>query len=169
MSHGAVVTRAGIVACPEFNASFVLEQAHSLSVEAAPDVVFGATESVPFTLSVTADNTAFSTSLQSTTDFSAPDDPLWGTCFEMGAVGEDIHVFYDRERTPVRYTRLDDTTLVYSGDQLTTVTRESGDQVQLSYDVDGNLIQVDNDYTGLRKSLSYTSGQLTGVSLAKLT
>ena len=85
MSHGAVVTRAGIVACPEFNASFVLEQAHSLSVEAAPDVVFGATESVPFTLSVTADNTAFSTSLQSTTDFSAPDDPLWGTCFEMGA------------------------------------------------------------------------------------
>lgn len=96
---------------------------------------------------------------------SPPEDSLWGASFTGGAAQNSlITVAWEHERTPVKYVRKDDLTLAYSGDQLTTVTKESGDTLTLAYDGSGNLIEVENSYTGLKKVLAYDGdNKLTGV------
>lgn len=160
--------RSGIVACSEGTFAPVMIQALFFDGTAEPESTFNAYLSRETSAEIISESTACSTLFESSDSFTTAADIIWGTSFEFGCPDQFLLGTYEHELTPVRYQRLDDTTLTYSGSELTTVTKESGDTITLTYDVNGNLTTVDNVYTGYTKNLSYTSGQLTNVVTAKL-
>lgn len=164
----AASLRIGMISCSTgtFTASIELGAAFSGTAESSFQA--NIQRSVPMTLSVVSDSHTFSTLFGSLNVFSGFSEVFWGTDFTTATHADQPLIFnYHHSQTPVRYQRLDDIRLTYSGETLTTVTRESGDTVQLSYDVDGNLIKVTDLYTNTIKDLSYTGDDLTGIVISK--
>jgi len=100
--------------------------------------------------------------------FSSPTEDFWGTIWAGGAIASDplIHN-YQHSETPVKYIRLDDITLEYTGTQLTRVTKEQGDDKVLEY-TGTQLTKITDNYHGITKDLAYAGTQLTGVVVSKI-
>jgi len=160
--------RMGVVAESEATFYLVAEEALSFDNEAAPDVIIDARVSDALNLSVLSDNQPVSTLFGVDGVFTTPTDSMWGTSIVGGAIDGPIVVAFEYEISPIKYQRLDDRILAYTGGNLTSVTRESGDVTILTYDGNDVLIQVDEDYTGHRKILSYTNDTLTRVTTEKV-
>jgi len=101
--------------------------------------------------------------------FSSPTEPFWGTIWAGGAeASEPLINNYQHSETPVKYIRLDDIVLEYTGDQLTRVTKEEGDDKVLEY-TGALLTKVTDSYHGIIKDLSYDGNdKLTGVTVTKI-
>ena len=155
--------RVGICAESTFTATVVSQRAITADFTSDTGFIADARVSVTITSEAVGALEIFSTSFATVNAFSLPFESFWGTVWTGGACPGTLLDTYDHSVTPVRYERLDDITLTYVGDQLSNVERESGDSKALTYDIDGNLITVESDYTGYRKVLSYTTGQLTRV------
>lgn len=166
--QGDARIRLGVIAESEFLGSLQSEQALALDATAESVVSFEAEVSHPMALSAEGASTPVSGLFGSEGAFTVFTEPFWGTIWEGGAVESDTLIEnYQHSETPVKYIRLDDITLEYTGPRLTRVTKEEGDEKILEYS--GNqLIRVTDNYNGIIKNLSYSGNQLTGVTVSKI-
>lgn len=160
--------RMGILAESEFSASLSSDQAMAMDIAAESVVSFTGQQSHPMALIAEGASEPFSDLFQAVGVFTVPTEPFWGTVWEGGAVASDRLIDnYQHSQTPVKYIRLDDITLEYTGSQLTRVTKEEGDDKVLEYS-GAQLVRVTDSYHGIVKDLSYNGNQLTGVTVSKI-
>ena len=160
--------RMGIMAESEFSANLSSDQAMAMDITAEPVVLFAGQQSHPMELTAEGASEPVSDLFAASGVFTTFTDPLWGTVWEGGAYDSDPLIDnYQHSQTPVKYIRLDDITLEYTGDQLTRVTKEEGDDKVLEYS-GTQLVRVTDNYHGIIKDLSYTGTQLTGVTVSKI-
>lgn len=160
--------RVGMVGQSSFSATISVENNVAFSNTATPESKFVGFQSHPMDFSVEADSQPFSTLFATEGAFSSLSEAFWGTIWQNGDMANVPLVFnYHHSQTPVKYERLDDLTLAYTGTQLTGVTKESGDALLLEYSGD-QLVRVTNTYTGTVKEFTYSGSDLVGVTVSKL-
>ena len=161
--------RLGIIATPLFTASLQSDQAMGLVAEGASVVSFSGRTSHPLAMIAEGVSTPVSTLFATEGAFSSPTEVFWGTIWAGGAnASEPLINNYQHSETPVKYIRLDDIVLTYTGDQLTQVTKEEGDDKVLEY-TGALLTKVTDNYHGIIKDLSYdVNDKLTGVTVTKI-
>lgn len=161
--------RVGMVGQTAFSATLSVENNIAFSGTASPEASFDGYVSHPMEFSGVANSQPVSTLFATDGVFSSLSEAFWGTIWQSGQGVETCPLIfnYHHSQTPVKYERLDDLTLAYSGGQLTGVTKESGDALTLEYSGD-QLVRVTNSYTGTVKDFTYSGSDLVGVTVSKL-
>lgn len=164
--------RLSVVAESEFDASLqkdaALEMFATGGARFPQDVIFDGRTSHPLELDAVGASTPVSDLFGTEGEFSSLWEDFWGTIWEGGAASDDYLIEnYQHSETPVKYVRLDDITLEYTGTQLTRVTKEEGDEKLLEYS-GSQLVRVTDTYVDTIKDLTYSGNQLTGVTVSKI-
>lgn len=165
------ILRVGVEAESEFSANLSTQAELTFSGNSGTSFHLVLHNSIPLNLITSADSTVFSTSFDTVGVFSGFTENYWPT--DMTVVGSFLSAplinNYHHSQTPVRYLRMDDIVLSYDQNQLSTVTRESGDTRQLVYDSEGRLVSVTDSYTQTKKILTYNGEELSNVEFLKST
>ena len=161
------VLRVGMSAKPVYTFPLSSNNNSSLSIDGSSYAGFDGYVSVSLEMYAESFSTAFSTLYGTYGTFSAVTDYV--TLSNNSGGTNPLILNYDHSQTPVKYIRFDDVVLSYESGNLISVTRESGDVTELSYDADGRLLLVTDTYTDVAKHFDYTGDDLTGITVAKLT
>lgn len=169
MSTKTIPLRVGMVGQSAFYATLSVENSAAFSGTYTPELYFDLRVSRPLEFYGEAASTPTSTLFATEGVFSSLYEPFWGTMWKNDSNSGIPLIFnYHHSQTPVKYERLDDLTLAYTGIQLTGVTKESGDSLTLEYSGD-QLVRVTNSCTGTVKKFTYSGTDLVSVTASKHT